>query len=39
MPIRIQGFDDQKFKKKLAAGKKLIFFGSKITIYHIPRPP
>jgi hypothetical protein len=30
--IRIQGFKDQKFKKKLQL-KKIHFFGSKTTIY------
>jgi hypothetical protein len=31
-PIRIQGFDDRKFKK-IYSSKKLIFFGSKTAIY------
>ncbi len=32
IPIRIQGFNDQKLKI-ITAGKKLIFFWSKTTIY------
>jgi hypothetical protein len=32
-PIRIQGFNDQKLKKKLQLKKNLIFFGSKTAIY------
>ncbi len=32
IPIRIQGFNDQKLKK-ITAEKKLIFVGSKTTIY------
>jgi hypothetical protein len=35
--IRIQGFDDQKLKKKNTAEKFfIIFFGSKIVIYFCP---
>jgi hypothetical protein len=29
----IQGFNDQKLKKKIELKKNLIFFGSKTTIY------
>jgi hypothetical protein len=32
-PIQIQGFSDQKLKKKITAEKKLNLFGSKTTIY------
>jgi hypothetical protein len=32
-PISIQGFNDQKLRKKIKAENKLHFFGSKTTIY------
>ncbi len=32
-PIRIQGCNDQKLRKKITAEKTLNFFGSKTTIY------
>ncbi len=32
-PIRIQDFDDQKFKEITAGEKNIIFFGSKIAVY------
>ncbi len=38
-PIRIQGFDDQKLKKKNAAHKFVIFFWIKNYILLIPRSP
>ncbi len=38
IPIRIQGFDDQKLKKKFTAGKNLIFFLLKIAIFFKGRP-
>jgi hypothetical protein len=42
-PIRIQGFDDQKLKKKLQLKKNYLFGGSKTSIYlslglHTGRP-
>jgi hypothetical protein len=40
-PIRMQNFDDQKFKK-LQLKQELDIFGSKTVIYgylRIPRPP
>jgi hypothetical protein len=38
-PIRIQGFNDQKLKKKLQLKKKLNFFLIKNCNLPIPRPP
>jgi hypothetical protein len=38
-PIRIQGFNDQKLKKKITAEKNLNFFGIKTYNLPIPRPP
>jgi hypothetical protein len=38
-PIRIQGFKDQKWKKKLLLTKKLNFFWIKNYNLPIPRPP
>jgi hypothetical protein len=38
-PIRIQGFNDQKFKKKLQLKKKFNFFLIKNCNLPFPRPP
>jgi hypothetical protein len=38
-PIRIQGFNDQKLKKKKQLKKKLNFFLIKNCNLPIPRPP